>query len=116
VAWLRARQNPDGGWGETVASYDDEKLAGKGESTPSQTAWALLGLLAADGPRSEAVERGVDYLVRTQNAEGTWAERLWTGTGFPGHFYLRYHLYRHYFPLMALGQYRARLGAGGQAA
>jgi squalene-hopene/tetraprenyl-beta-curcumene cyclase len=109
VDWLRARQNADGGWGETVASYDDESLAGKGESTPSQTAWALLGLLAADGPRSEAVERGVDYLVRAQGPDGTWAERPFTGTGFPRHFYLRYHLYRHYFPLMALGQYRARL-------
>src|SRR5439155_782889 len=104
VEWLATHQNPDGGWGETVASYDDESLAGKGESTPSQTAWALLGLLAADGPSSPAVERGVDWLVRTQGPDGTWQERLFTGTGFPRHFYLRYHLYRHYFPLMALGQ------------
>jgi squalene-hopene/tetraprenyl-beta-curcumene cyclase len=111
VEWLRARQNPDGGWGETVASYEDESLAGKGESTPSQTAWALLGLLAADGPRSPAVERGIDYLVRTQGSDGTWSERLFTGTGFPRHFYLRYHLYRHYFPLMALGRW-ARMGGG----
>jgi len=109
VDWLKSRQNADGGWGETVASYDDESLAGKGDSTPSQTAWALLGLLAADGPRSESVERGIDYLARMQGPDGTWAERPWTGTGFPRHFYLRYHLYRHYFPLMALGQYRARL-------
>ena len=114
VEWLTAHQNPDGGWGETVASYDDESLAGKGESTPSQTAWALLGLLAADGPSSPAVERGVDWLVRTQGPDGTWQERLFTGTGFPRHFYLRYHLYRHYFPLMALGQYRARLAARGE--
>jgi squalene-hopene/tetraprenyl-beta-curcumene cyclase len=105
VEWLVSRQNPDGGWGETVASYDDESLAGRGDSTPSQTAWAVMGLLAADGP-SEAVRRGVDWLVRTQNADGTWDEKAWTGTGFPRHFYLRYHLYRHYFPLMALGRYR----------
>jgi squalene-hopene/tetraprenyl-beta-curcumene cyclase len=108
VDWLRSRQNPDGGWGETVGSYDDESLAGRGESTPSQTAWALLGLLAADGPRSDAVERGIDHLVRTQGPDGSWSERLFTGTGFPRHFYLRYHLYRHYFPLMALGRW-ARL-------
>ncbi len=105
VEWLVARQNADGGWGETVASYDDERLAGKGDSTPSQTAWALLGLLAADGPRSAAVERGIDWLVCQQGPDGTWQERAFTGTGFPRHFYLRYHLYRHYFPLMALGQY-----------
>ncbi|HEY3186113.1 MAG TPA: prenyltransferase/squalene oxidase repeat-containing protein, partial [Solirubrobacteraceae bacterium] len=109
VDWLRARQNPDGGWGETVASYDDESLAGKGESTPSQTAWALLGLLAVDDPRSDAVARGIEWLVRQQGPDGTWSEKLFTGTGFPRHFYLRYHLYRHYFPLMALGRYRTRL-------
>lgn len=111
VDWLKARQNADGGWGETVASYDDESLAGKGESTPSQTAWALLGLLSADGPRSDAVERGIDWLVRKQGSDGSWTERLFTGTGFPRHFYLRYHLYRHYFPLMALGRW-ARMGGG----
>jgi squalene-hopene/tetraprenyl-beta-curcumene cyclase len=111
VDWLVGRQNADGGWGETVASYDDESLAGKGESTASQTAWALLGLVAADGPRSPAAERGVDWLVRAQRPDGTWDERLFTGTGFPGHFYLRYHLYRHYFPLMALGRW-LRSGGG----
>jgi squalene-hopene/tetraprenyl-beta-curcumene cyclase len=109
VEWLVSRQNADGGWGETVASYDDESLAGRGDSTPSQTAWALLGLMAGEGPWSRAVERGVEYLVQTQTAEGTWDERAFTGTGFPRHFYLRYHLYRHIFPLMALGQYRARV-------
>jgi squalene-hopene/tetraprenyl-beta-curcumene cyclase len=71
-----------------------------------------MGLLAADGPRG-VIERGVEWLVQTQNAEGTWDEKPWTGTGFPRHFYLRYHMYRHYFPLMALGQYRARLGEAG---
>ena len=112
VEWLKARQNPDGGWGETVASYDDESLAGKGESTASQTAWALLGLMAADGVASPAVQRGTDWLVRTQGANGTWTERLFTGTGFPRHVYLRYHLYRHYFPLMALGRYVRLVGEG----
>ncbi|HJQ84674.1 MAG TPA: squalene--hopene cyclase, partial [Candidatus Binatia bacterium] len=114
VDWLVARQNPDGGWGETVASYDDESLAGKGESTASQTAWAVLGLLAADGPHGPAVERGIAWLVREQGTDGTWSERLFTGTGFPRHFYLRYHLYRHYFPLMALGRW-VRMGGGERA-
>jgi squalene-hopene/tetraprenyl-beta-curcumene cyclase len=109
AAWLAARQNADGGFGETIASYDDESLAGRGESTPSQTAWAVMGLLAADGPR-EVIDRGIEWLVQTQTADGTWDEKPWTGTGFPRHFYLRYHMYRHYFPLMALGQYRASLG------
>jgi squalene-hopene/tetraprenyl-beta-curcumene cyclase len=107
--WLAARQNPDGGWGETVASYDDESLAGRGESTPSQTAWAIMGLVAA-GETGPAVARGVEWLLATQTAEGTWTEAAWTGTGFPRHFYLRYHMYRHYFPLMALGQARAARG------
>jgi squalene-hopene/tetraprenyl-beta-curcumene cyclase len=111
VDWLAARQNADGGWGETVASYDDEALAGRGDSTPSQTAWAVMGLVAGDGPPG-ATRRGVDWLLAHQNGEGTWDEKPWTGTGFPRHFYLRYHMYRHYFPLMALGQYRASLGAG----
>jgi squalene-hopene/tetraprenyl-beta-curcumene cyclase len=111
VEWLSARQNPDGGWGETPASYDADGLAGRGESTPSQTAWAVMALLAADGPRGEAVARGVDWLVRTQDADGTWVECAFTGTAFPHHIYLRFHLYRHSFPLMALGRYRQALGA-----
>ena len=110
--WLESRQNADGGWGETIASYDDERLAGKGPSTASQTAWAVMGLLAAGEAGGRAVERGVDYLVRHQGADGTWEEQEFTGTGFPRHFYLRYHMYRHYFPLMALGQYRSRVGGG----
>jgi squalene-hopene/tetraprenyl-beta-curcumene cyclase len=112
VDWLVAHQNADGGFGETVASYDDESLAGCGESTPSQTAWAVLGLLAADGPHGRAVERGIEWLVGAQGPDGTWQEAQFTGTGFPRHFYLRYHLYRHYFPLMALGQYARRAGEG----
>jgi squalene-hopene/tetraprenyl-beta-curcumene cyclase len=112
VDWLRSRQNADGGFGETVASYDDESLAGRGESTPSQTAWALMGLVAAGEARSDAAARAADWLVRTQTADGTWSERPFTGTGFPRHFYLRYHLYRHYFPLMALGQWRSAREGG----
>jgi squalene-hopene/tetraprenyl-beta-curcumene cyclase len=109
VAWLKSFQNADGGWGETIASYDDETLAGKGESTPSQTAWALLGLLAGEDAISPEVERGIAHLVATQRADGGWDEHSFTGTGFPRHFYLRYWMYRDYFPLMALGIYRARL-------
>ncbi|MGF1567761.1 MAG: squalene--hopene cyclase [Nodosilinea sp.] len=112
ATWLLGCQNSDGGWGETCHSYTDPSLKGKGESTASQTAWALLGLLDAGdivGDRvMSAVERGVGYLMVTQNSDGTWDEAEFTGTGFPGHFYLRYHLYRQHFPLMALGRYRQR--------
>jgi squalene-hopene/tetraprenyl-beta-curcumene cyclase len=107
--WLEERQNPDGGWGETAASYDQPKLAGRGESTPSQTAWALLGLLAAGRVKSVAVEAGIAFLLRMQTPEGTWEDGLWNGTGFPRVFYLHYHLYPKYFPLWALGVYRAAL-------
>lgn len=106
AAWLRAHQNADGGWGETCASYDDASLRGRGASTASQTAWALLGLLAADGPDTDAVARGVRYLMATQAADGQWEEAAFTGTGFPRDFMLKYHLYRNYWPLWALGRYR----------
>ncbi|MCC7412788.1 MAG: squalene--hopene cyclase [Gammaproteobacteria bacterium] len=106
VQWVRDRQNPDGGWGESCNTYDDRSLEGRGVSTASQTAWALLGLLAVDEVGSETVERGVQYLLRTRNHEGTWNEPEFTGTGFPRVFYLRYHGYCHYFPLWALGAYR----------
>jgi squalene-hopene/tetraprenyl-beta-curcumene cyclase len=111
VAWLERHQNADGGWGETLASYDDESLAGVGGSTPSQTAWALLGLLAGQQAPSPAVLRGVEHLLETQRPDGSWDEAWWTGTGFPSHFYLRYWMYRDYFPLMALGQVRTRLAS-----
>ena len=111
VDWLKSCQNPDGGWGETCYSYDDPALAGQGASTASQTAWALLGLLAAGEVRSETVEKGVHYLLATRNREGEWEEAFFTGTGFPRVFYLRYHGYRRYFPLWALGLYR-RLSSG----
>jgi squalene-hopene/tetraprenyl-beta-curcumene cyclase len=108
VAWLLAHQNDDGGWGETCASYRYPELRGQGSSTASQTAWALLGLLAAGEVKHPAVARGINYLVRTQNSQGRWDEPYFTGTGFPQHFMIRYHLYRDYFPLMALGQYLAQ--------
>ena len=110
AAWLISCQNPDGGWGESCRSYDDPSLKGKGVSTASQTAWALIGLLAATQatgcPASEAIEKGVNYLVTTQKPDGTWDEDQFTGTGFPRQFYLKYHMYQQYFPLLALGRYR----------
>lgn len=112
VRWLEEHQNADGGWGETLHSYADERQAGRGESTPSQTAWALLGLLAGQNGVSETMERGIDYLLRNQGEDGSWREDLFTGTGFPRHFYLRYRMYKDYFPLMALGRFRERLRGG----
>jgi squalene-hopene/tetraprenyl-beta-curcumene cyclase len=109
VEWLRSVQNNDGGFGESCKSYDDPSLMGRGESTASQTAWGLLGLLTVDPPASAAVQAAVDYLLDHQNNEGTWEEQLFTGTGFPKVFYLKYHLYRHYFPLYALARYRQLL-------
>jgi len=108
VHWLKTHQNPDGGWGESLDSYADEKLAGVGPSTASQTAWALLGLMAGEDEISSELERGIEYLVRTQRSDGSWDESWFTGTGFPRHFYLRYDMYRNYFPLMALGRFRER--------
>ena len=109
VRWLEEHQNVDGGWGETLLSYADPALAGKGESIPSQTAWALLGLLAAGEARSPAVARGIRYLVETQRPDGSWDDPRWNGTGFPRVFFLKYHLYPVYFPLWALGVYREAL-------
>ncbi|MBD2104900.1 squalene--hopene cyclase [Leptolyngbya sp. FACHB-261] len=111
AAWLVSCQNADGGWGETCRSYNDPKLKGQGVSTASQTAWALIGLLAAGQAQSRAVERGIVYLLDTQRSDGTWDESEFTGTGFPGHFYLKYHLYQQHFPLTALGRYRALVGS-----
>jgi squalene-hopene/tetraprenyl-beta-curcumene cyclase len=104
VAWRAAHQNPDGGWGEDLRSYGDDAWRGRGRSTPSQTAWALLALLAV-GDRGDAAERGVAYLAAAQRADGTWDEPEYTGTGFPGDFYINYHLYRQVFPVLALGRY-----------
>ncbi|MBI3911748.1 MAG: squalene--hopene cyclase [Armatimonadetes bacterium] len=110
VEWLRAVQNPDGGWGESCDSYDDPALKGIGPSTASQTAWAVMGLIAAGEAPSDAVRRGVNFLVRTQTPDGGWDEPWFTGTGFPRVFYLRYHLYRNYFPVFALGMYAHEIG------
>jgi len=106
AAWLEEIQNPDGGWGEDGRSYEDAAWIGRGPSTASQTAWALIALHAL-GERTPAVERGLAWLVKTQREDGTWDEPEYTGTGFPGHFYINYHLYRLSFPLMALGRWAA---------
>jgi len=106
VHWLMSVQLADGGWGERCDTYDHPERKGLGPSTPSQTAWALIGLLAAGEGRSPAVRRGLEYLLERLTPDGTWEEEEWTGTGFPRVFYLKYHYYRHYWPLMALGQYR----------
>jgi squalene-hopene/tetraprenyl-beta-curcumene cyclase len=112
VNWLLSVQNPDGGWGETCESYKNIALKGQGDSTASQTAWGLIGLIAAVEAgliRNEgAIDRGIAWLVETQRDDGTWNEQWFTGTGFPQHFYLKYHLYQQHFPLTALGRY-ARL-------
>jgi squalene-hopene/tetraprenyl-beta-curcumene cyclase len=106
VNWLVEHQNDDGGWGEDLRSYDDPAWRGHGASTPSQTAWALLALLAA-APEHPAVEKGVTWLLDAQRADGGWDEELFTGTGFPGDFYINYEMYRIVFPLSALGRYCA---------
>jgi squalene-hopene/tetraprenyl-beta-curcumene cyclase len=130
VEWVIAHQNPDGGWGESCASYVDPSMRGKGPSTASQTAWALLALLAAGEADNPATHRGIRYLVETQREDGSWDEPYFTGTGFPGYgvgqrlkrlpspgeegyqgselpagFMINYHMYRNCWPLMALGRY-----------
>lgn len=109
AAWLRSVQNSDGGWGETCESYKAPNLRGKGPSTPSQTAWALMGLMAAGDFETDNVRMGIDFLLSKHNPDGSWPEAEFTGTGFPGHFYINYHQYRNQFPLTALGRYAAWL-------
>jgi len=109
VAGLKKMQQANGGWGESCYSYNDPKTAGQGPVTASQTAWALLGLLAAGEGHSQAVKNGIEYLLRTQGPDGNWRADHFTGTGFPKVFYLKYHLYRLYFPLMALARYQASI-------
>jgi squalene-hopene/tetraprenyl-beta-curcumene cyclase len=107
VAWLVSIQNPDGGWGESGDSYRlDYHGHEPAESTPSQTAWALLGLMAGGALDHSSVTRGIDYLMKRQNSAGLWDEPNYTATGFPGVFYLRYHGYARFFPLWALARYR----------
>jgi squalene-hopene/tetraprenyl-beta-curcumene cyclase len=110
--WLRAHQNLDGGWGEDLRSYVVESWHGRGASTASQTAWALLAMIAA-GDLGEQTRKGVTWLANTQRPDGTWDEPYFTGTGFPGDFYINYHLYRLVFPLSALGRYLEAVGARG---
>jgi squalene-hopene/tetraprenyl-beta-curcumene cyclase len=105
VGWLEAHQAEDGGWGEDLRSYADERWLGRGTTTPSQTAWALTGLLAVGAGNRGSVQRGVRWLVDNQRPDGTWDEPQFTGTGFPGDFYINYGLYRLVFPLSALGRY-----------
>ena len=107
--WLRAVQNADGGWGELPRSYEDPAFKGRGPSTPSQTAWALMALMATGDYESPSVLRGIQHLIDTQGDEGSWRDEYWTGTGFPRVFYLRYHLYATYFPLLTLGQFKQQL-------
>ena len=103
--WLLACQQPSGGWGESPDSYADPALRGQGPVTASQTAWAVMGLLAAGLDDDPAVARGIQFLVDSQEVDGAWEESEFTGTGFPRVFYLRYHYYPIYFPLMALSRW-----------
>lgn len=107
--WLIARQNPDGGWGESCLSYDDPTTKGRGPSTPSQTAWALMALMSLGWVGESAFRRGLEYLLSNQREDGNWDEEPFTGTGFPRVFYLKYHLYPTYFPLLALAEARSIL-------
>ncbi|HZL43252.1 MAG TPA: prenyltransferase/squalene oxidase repeat-containing protein, partial [Verrucomicrobiae bacterium] len=104
--WLESVQHEDGGWGERCNTYDDPVFKGQGPSTASQTAWALMGLCAFDDPYRPSIQRGVEYLIRTQNADGSWTELETTGTGFPKVFYLKYDIYRNSWPLLALATCR----------
>jgi squalene-hopene/tetraprenyl-beta-curcumene cyclase len=112
VAWLERRQNSDGGWGESNDSYYPERRDVRVPSTPHQSAWAVLALLAAGQVNSAAVERGVQYLLGTQLPQGLWSDPHFTAPGFPRVFYLRYHGYCAYFPFWALAEYRARRRPG----
>jgi squalene-hopene/tetraprenyl-beta-curcumene cyclase len=111
VTWLQAVQQPDGSFGEDIRSYADPSWRGRGAPTPSQTAWALLGYVAAGEGGSDPARRAADWLCSEQLPNGDWQEDHYTGTGFPLDFMIRYHLYRLHFPLMALGRLRERLAA-----
>jgi squalene-hopene/tetraprenyl-beta-curcumene cyclase len=114
--WLESVQHEDGGWGERCNTYDDPVFKGRGPSTASQTAWAVMGLCAFDDPHRPSLRRGIEYLLRTQNPDGSWSEDETTGTGFPKVFYLKYDMYRNAWPLLALATYRKLLlGAAPEA-
>jgi squalene-hopene/tetraprenyl-beta-curcumene cyclase len=107
--WLESVQHEDGGWGERCNTYDDPVFKGQGPSTASQTAWAVMGLCAFDDPDRPSLLRGIEYLIRTQNPDGSWSEDEATGTGFPKVFYLKYDMYRNSWPLLALATFRQLL-------
>jgi squalene-hopene/tetraprenyl-beta-curcumene cyclase len=107
--WLESVQHADGGWGERCNTYDDPVFKGQGPSTASQTAWAVMGLCAFDDPHRPSVRRGIEHLIRAQNADGSWSENEVTGTGFPKVFYLKYDMYRNAWPLLALATYKKLL-------
>lgn len=109
VSWLRAVQKADGSFGESLWSYTDPATKGQGNSTASQTAWGLIGLLAGAAPNDPSIQKAVAYLIHQQNSDGSWSEAEFTGTGFPGVFYLKYHLYRNSFPLYALARFRTQV-------
>ncbi|HTV61840.1 MAG TPA: squalene--hopene cyclase [Verrucomicrobiae bacterium] len=111
--WLESVQLADGGWGERCNTYDDPIYKGQGPATASQTAWAVMGLCAFDDPENPALKRGVEYLIRTQNQDGSWTEHETTGTGFPKVFYLKYDIYRNAWPLLALATYKKICAAKG---
>jgi squalene-hopene/tetraprenyl-beta-curcumene cyclase len=113
--WLEDVQHEDGGWGERCNTYDDPVFKGQGPSTASQTAWAVMGLCAFDDPSRPSLRRGIEYLIRTQNPDGSWTEHETTGTGFPKVFYLKYDMYRNSWPLLAMATYRSLLAKGGTA-
>jgi squalene-hopene/tetraprenyl-beta-curcumene cyclase len=113
-SWLRSIQKEDGSFGESADSYEDPSQKGSGPSTASQTAWGTMALMAVYGPDDSGVLKGIRYLMENQTESGTWEEPWFTGTGFPRVFYLRYHLYRLYFPIMCLGRYLRETGISGQ--
>jgi squalene-hopene/tetraprenyl-beta-curcumene cyclase len=114
-SWLESVQHEAGGWGERCNTYDDPVFKGRGPSTASQTAWAVMGLCAFDDPNNPHLKHGVDYLIRTQNGDGSWTEHETTGTGFPKVFYLKYDMYRNAWPLLALSDYRKLLAGKAKA-
>jgi squalene-hopene/tetraprenyl-beta-curcumene cyclase len=107
--WLESVQQPDGGWGERCNTYDDPVFKGQGPSTASQTGWAVMGLCTFGDPQRPSLRRGLEYLIRAQNADGSWTEPETTGTGFPRVYYLKYDIYRNAWPLLALATYRKLL-------